>query len=617
MKAKNLVHSFLRVFVQTRSRGHTAVGAACYRLALAGLSLFRDKSGNRRRYDYRGRRDIMLSGCALPPGAHAVWGDPLHWALEIEKFETRKNSRLFRDDVVAIPWEVKEAGLHRIALARYASRIAIRRQTPVHFVIHAPHRGSDELHDSHPGNENIHGHVMYGGRRLKENGRGFEAKRDREQDKDSLVVEHKGIWKDVLAELGFTVDFSGPVSLNPRPHLGPKWAALERVACEEEAVARLIQSVELADSKASELDAWTRRALGSIISDLDSMTVTSLIDRDHPPRTRAVRAAQYQHSDSESARMRRFSRALRDELVRVGEDCIAGKRGIEKGFSVMRSTAKTNIAAIALVRDRQSWLWDRLRGSQRRRRCQDRQGTDRALEWRKWCERKFDPAYKQSLAGTPIEWWIASRRKTKRRSSRAKKFSDNWTNAHVLSLEATALLWRQYCREKATQLKDARKVALAKCAQAIALEVVRAGEERIQDGLRENVVPEFRTFAENQRDNAVAVGAMDECMSILFGRDLSPTNNETARAELVKRWRRRCSMPSKKPGEEGLTYGQAIARVVAVRVLGRRWERGAVTEAVLRAVKDEMVAKLEGKKPREERKARTRQRPRRPRSIGE
>lgn len=197
-------YSFLRVFVQTRSRGHTAVGAVCYRLALAGHSLFRDKSGNRRWYDYRARRDIMCSGYALPPGAHADWGDPLRWARKVEQSETRKNSRLIRDDVVCIPWEVKEAGLEKVALGRYASRLAIQRGTPAHFVIHGPHRRKEVLHDSHPGDKNIHGHVMYAGRRLKENGGEFEARRDREQDKDSLIVEHKEIWKEVLAELGFT-----------------------------------------------------------------------------------------------------------------------------------------------------------------------------------------------------------------------------------------------------------------------------------------------------------------------------------------------------------------------------------------------------------------------------
>ena len=616
MKGKKLHHSFLRVFVQTRSLGHTAVGAACYRHGLAGLSLFRDKSGNRRWYDYRARRDIMYSGYALPPGAHADWGDPLHWALEIEKCETRQNSRLFRDDVVAIPWEVKDAGLERTALARYAYRVSIRRNTPVHFVIHAPHRREDELHDSHPGNRNIHGHVLYAGRRLKENGRGFEAKRDREQDKDGLVGEHKGIWKDVLAELGFTVEFSGPVSLAPKPHLGPKRAELERVACRNEAADRLVESVKLDDSKAPALDKWTRRALGSIISDVESMSVTSLLDLDHSARTGAVRGAQYKHSKSESVRMRRFSRALRDELVRVGEDCIAGKRGIEEGFTAMSSTPKTNGAAVAFVDDRLSWFREHQRGSQHRRKRRDGQGTDRALEWRKWCERKFERAYKLALERTPYVGWIASRKRKKRGSTRPKKFSDNWTNAHVLSLELTFLFWRQYCQEKATQLEEARKVALAKCAQAISLEVVRVGEDRIQDGLRKEV-PKFRTFAENPRDNALAIGALDECMSILFGRDFSPTTNEKARFELVKRWRQRCSMPSKRPEEQGMTYGQAIARVVAVRVLGRRWERDAVTEAVLRAVKEVMVAELEGMERREERETRVRQRRRRTQAIGE
>lgn len=416
--------------------------------------------------------------------------------------------------------------------------------------------------------------------------------------------------------VGFYVDFSGPVSLEPKPHLGPKRAALERVACEEEAAGRLSQSMESVDSKANALDPWTRRALGALVSEMDSMTATSLMDLDRRARTRAVRTAQHQHAGSESTGMRRFSRALRYELVRVGEDCIAGKRGTEDGFPGMRSTPKTNSAAIAGVIDRQSWLWERLRESNRSRKGRDKQGTDHASEWKKWCERKLDPAYRRVLAGTWIEWWITSKMRTKRGSSQQKKFSNNWTNAHVFSLELTALLWEQYCQEKAARLNEARTVALTKCAQAISMEVVRVGEERIQDGLRKEV-PTFRTFAENPRDNAVAVGALDECMSILFGRDFSPTTDERARADLVNRWRQRCPMPSKRAEEQGMTYGQAIARIVAVRVLGRRWERDAVTEAVVLAVKDEMVAELKGMERREETEARTRQRPRRTRSIGD
>ena len=617
MTFKKLYHSFLRVFVQTRSLGHTAVGAACYRLGLAGLSRFRDTNGNRRWYDYRARGDIMYSGYALPPGATADWSDPLHWALEIEKCDTRKNSRLFRDDVLAIPWEVKETGLERVALARYAHRVSIRRTTPVHFVIHAPHRKEAELHDSHLGNRNIHGHVMYAGRRLKENGREFEAKRDREQDKDGLVREHKEIWKDVLGELGFTVDFSGPFSLAPKPHLGPKWAELERVACRNEAADRLVESVKLDESRAPALDKWTRRALGSTISEVESMSVTSLLELDHSARTRAVRGAQDKLAKSQSALMRRFSRDLRDELVRVGEECIAGKRGTEDGFTAMNSTPKTNRAAVAFVEYRLSWLREHRRGSKDQAKRRGGQGTDLAVEWRKWCEGKLDRAYKLALEGTPYLWWIASRKRKKRGSGRPKKFSDNWTNAHVLSLELTFLFWRQYCQEKATRLEEARKVALAKCAQAIALEIVRVGEERIQGGLQRDAAPNFETFSENPRDNAVAVGALDDCLSTFFGRDFPPANIDTARAELVQRWRRRCSLLSKKRGEEGLTYGQAVARFVAVRVLGRRWERGAVTELVLRAVNDEMLAAVEGMEPRGERGAPGRQRRKRVRAIGE
>ena len=614
MARKRASYSFHRVNVQTRSRKHTAVGAVCYRCGIAGESRFGDKDGHPKIYDYSGRRGIVSSGCALPPGAIPKWTDPLHWVHKIELCDYRKNSRMMRDDVLGIPIELVKAGVAKIAIARYATRIALIRKTPVHYAIHGPNGR----------NNNFHAHVMYAGRRLEQNGREFQAKRDREQDKAALVSTHKEIWKEVCAELGVVVDFSGPVSLEPKQHLGPKSAALERKACEKEAADRLICALRSADEKAPATDEWTRRSLGAHASHVAAMTATSLIDVGHKPRTRSVRRARRPRRAPESKRMGRLARALRDDVLRVGEGLVgrAPRIDTQEGFSILSASPKANMAAVALVDERLARLGltrGRLEAKGRR---ENREELERVLEWKKWCKRKLDRGYKNSLDKLTIrrisEFTTASRNarmSTRQRGPRSEQpergvrrsgkrsrstvgdrklhCTEYWSNAHVLALELMVTVWREYERERKERQQEARRSALVDLIRAMAPEVVRVGEERIRHRLQNCPVPGFRTLGSGSEENKVAVHALDECMSVVFGEDSLASMSPEEEKELLDRWRAFCSGKSARRDEEGLTHGQAVARVVAIRVLGRRWEKGAITEALLRQVKDQIVAGIE------------------------
>ena len=162
------VFTFRRTLVQTRKRGHTATGAACYRLGLAAESRFTGTDGAPRSFDFTKRHGIGEAGCALPDGAADAWRDPLEWARRIEAVDYRSNSRQFRDDVIGIPRELIAEGNAEQVIAAYAQRIAAKWKTPVHFVIHDEH------------GKNPHAHVMYAGRSV--DGESFARKRDREQD---------------------------------------------------------------------------------------------------------------------------------------------------------------------------------------------------------------------------------------------------------------------------------------------------------------------------------------------------------------------------------------------------------------------------------------------------
>ena len=50
-----LGYAFLRTTIQTRSKGHTATGAVCYRFGLAAASTFAGEDGTKRVFDYTRR----------------------------------------------------------------------------------------------------------------------------------------------------------------------------------------------------------------------------------------------------------------------------------------------------------------------------------------------------------------------------------------------------------------------------------------------------------------------------------------------------------------------------------------------------------------------------------
>ena len=267
-----MAYAFMRTMVQTRSKGHTATGAVCYRMGLASASTIPGADGLERRFDYTRRTGILATGHAAPPGTDPSWGDPLTWAHRIEAVDKRKNSRQCRDDVVGIPVELVEAGVAEKAIQAYADRLAEEHKTVVHFALHRPDRGG----------KNHHAHVLYPGRHVEE--MTFSRKRDRTQDNPEekgapdLVTEHKAIWSDICG--GYDVELSWE-SEAPGNHLGPKICAIKR-GCLVEETREMIRSTVVTSTPGEPVpDKRTLQAVAEIATRVnDGLTVTEMLERE-------------------------------------------------------------------------------------------------------------------------------------------------------------------------------------------------------------------------------------------------------------------------------------------------------------------------------------------------
>lgn len=266
-----MAYAFMRTMVQTRSKGHTATGAMCYRMGLAAESTIPGADGQPRHFDYTRRMGIAATGWAAPPGTDRSWRDPVKWAHRIEAVDKRKNSRQCRDDVVGIPVELVEAGVAEEAVQAYADRLAAEHNTVVHFALHKPDRSGI----------NHHAHVLYPGRHVE--GLTFSRKRDREQDNPTgggpdLVARHKSIWSEVCRGRGVELDWTSEA---PGHHLGPALCAVKRARLVEQTRETIRETVAASTPGEAVPDRRTLQAVAEIATRVnDGLTVTEMLERE-------------------------------------------------------------------------------------------------------------------------------------------------------------------------------------------------------------------------------------------------------------------------------------------------------------------------------------------------
>jgi ATP-dependent exoDNAse (exonuclease V) alpha subunit len=196
---------FLNLKTFGRSSGSSAVSAAAYR---AGERIRDERSG--KTYDHSDRQDVMHKEIILPS---QFAEDDMGWAQDranlwntAEAAETRKNARVAREYLVALPAELPQE--HRVSLVReFSHELVERYRFAVDVAIHAPR--------NFPGGDprNFHAHLLATTREVTTEGLGAKT-----------TVE----WNDAnRREAGM-----GP-AINELLHVRQRWAEATNAALQE------------------------------------------------------------------------------------------------------------------------------------------------------------------------------------------------------------------------------------------------------------------------------------------------------------------------------------------------------------------------------------------------
>lgn len=223
-------HFRCEIKVHSRSEGANAVGRAAYR---AGLNLDCERTGERFYFGYRA--DVLYSKIFLPPGAPSDYSKPPGLWNAAEKSETRINSRVAREALLALPAEFS-AELREKAVEIFSTWLVRRYRVGVHSCIH----------DAKPKSPlAFHAHVLFTSRQIGL--RGFGKKTRVLDDKKSGSKETKLIrraWALIINSLAARFGYCFRVShksyqdrgidRRPTKKLGLKSTYLESIGIETE-----------------------------------------------------------------------------------------------------------------------------------------------------------------------------------------------------------------------------------------------------------------------------------------------------------------------------------------------------------------------------------------------
>jgi ATP-dependent exoDNAse (exonuclease V) alpha subunit len=200
---------FLNIKTFGRAGGSSAASAAAYR---AGERIRDERTG--KTYDHSERQDVMHKEIVLPS---RFADEEMPWALDranlwnaAESAETRKNARVAREYLVALPVELSPP--QRLGLVRgFSQELSDRYGFAVDFAIHAPRDfpGSDP--------RNFHAHLLATTREVAVEGLGA---------KTALDMSDRN-----RRELGL------PPAINELLHVRERWAAVTNEALQEARIA--------------------------------------------------------------------------------------------------------------------------------------------------------------------------------------------------------------------------------------------------------------------------------------------------------------------------------------------------------------------------------------------
>lgn len=189
-----IYHCSLRVF--SRAEGHSAVAAAAYR---AGAVLHDERRCFTHRYQHR--KGVVASFILTPPHAPEITRNRALLWNAAEAAETRKNSRVAREVILALPHELPAAT--RASLTRDMGLWLVERYgVAVDISLHSPEAGDG--HDL----RNHHAHLLFTTREVTKDGLGKKTRilDDREngpQEVELIRLIWETLANDALEQAGF------------------------------------------------------------------------------------------------------------------------------------------------------------------------------------------------------------------------------------------------------------------------------------------------------------------------------------------------------------------------------------------------------------------------------
>jgi len=171
----------------SRSDGRSATAAIAYR---SGSLIHCERTGET--YDYR-KKSGVLSSDIFHPDNSPEWANNREslWNAA-EKSETRKNSAVAREIIIALPSELSEEERRELA-HQLARKLVKRHGCAVEVSIHAPGGEGD--------NRNFHAHILMSTRRLTPEGFGEKTRElDSVKTGSAIITEWRGYWAQAQNE---------------------------------------------------------------------------------------------------------------------------------------------------------------------------------------------------------------------------------------------------------------------------------------------------------------------------------------------------------------------------------------------------------------------------------
>lgn len=233
---------FARAKIISRGNGQNAVASAAYR---SGERLY-DRT-EEKTHDYSRKSGILESGIATPEGAPEWMKDRERLWTEIEAQETRKDSQLSREFIIAVPDGIRDNA--KALTAELVGHLTARGMV-VDWSLHQPSREGDD--------RNYHWHLMTTMRNLESDGFGLK-RRDwnRPEYLDQIKAEFCQTFNRELALKGLepvdwrSYEAQGITDRVAQEHQGPEKTAIARKEARE--LARLERQIK---AKEKELKAY-------------------------------------------------------------------------------------------------------------------------------------------------------------------------------------------------------------------------------------------------------------------------------------------------------------------------------------------------------------------------